>query len=246
MINDFSEGFVKCGHAMLYYRSYGDGVPLIMLHGNMQSAKLFHKQLVFFTDTCRVITIDSRGHGKSSHGKKRLSINLMAEDIITVMNELGIEKAAFIGFSDGANIALKIACHHPHNVLAMILIGANTKADGLKSFIRIPAKIGYAFLRCISFCSFFNRMAQKLSLIVNSPNISQDHLDAISIPSLFIAGSRDVIKEEHTKHIAEQVSSSKLYIVKDGGHNLLKQKPDEINEVMKKFLQDVFSNRKND
>ncbi len=68
MINDFSEGFVKCGHAMLYYRSYGDGVPLIMLHGNMQSAKLFHKQLVFFTDTCRVITIDSRGHGKSSHG----------------------------------------------------------------------------------------------------------------------------------------------------------------------------------
>ena len=159
MTNELKEGFIESYGTVLHYNSYGQGIPLIMLHGSMQDASYFDKQVIFFKNKFRVITIDSPGHGKSTFSIKRLSIEDMADHIVHVLKELNIDHFILLGFSDGANIALKIAQKIPERFLALVLIGANLSPEGLKAYILIPIKIAYAVLGLLRFVPLLDRVA---------------------------------------------------------------------------------------
>ena len=159
MINEFKKDIINSDGSIIHYNSYGEGTVMIMLHGNMQDASYFDKQVAFFKDKFRIITIDSPGHGKSTFSGKRLSIDNMAEHIINVLNYVNVDKFIMIGFSDGANISLKIAQRIPEKFLALVIIGANLTPEGLKSYIFIPAKIAYLILDRLRFIPIFDQVA---------------------------------------------------------------------------------------
>lgn len=143
METGFSEGYIEAGSAMLHYHCYGSGPPLVMLHGNRQNSSFFRRQITAFQELFQVITIDSRGHGESSFGSRRLSIDVMSEDVVEALDQLGIGKSIFLGFSDGGNVALNLAVKFPDRFRALIVIGANLAPHGLKPFIRIPVRLAY-------------------------------------------------------------------------------------------------------
>ena len=97
----------------LYYREAGSGEPLIMLHGNGESGEYFINQIEHFQSRYRVIAPDTRGHGRSPRGEAPFTIAQFANDLYDFMQGLGIARAAILGFSDGANIAMKFAMQHP-------------------------------------------------------------------------------------------------------------------------------------
>lgn len=220
----------------LYYEEQGSGEPLILLHGNGEDHTYFEHQIACFSASRRVIAVDTRGHGKSPRGDKPFTIRQFAEDLRYFMDGLSIEKADLLGFSDGGNIALVFALNYPHRVNRLILNGANLDAGGVKPSTQIPIVLGYKI------ASFFARKspdarknAEMLGLMVNDPHISSEELSKVKAHTLVIAGRKDMIKEAHTRLIAEKIPRSELAIL-PGGHFIAARNPTAFNRIVEEFL----------
>ncbi|MGI6006647.1 MAG: alpha/beta fold hydrolase [Ruminococcus sp.] len=219
-----------------YYIEKGQGEPLILLHGNGESSEYFQNQIEVFSRQYHVYAVDTRGHGRTPRGKKPFTIRQFAEDLRGFMDAHHIEKAHLLGFSDGGNIAMVFAVRYPERVDKLILNGANLNAGGVKRSIQIPIEIGYRTATLFARRSSSARKnAQMLGLMVNDPNVPEEELAAIQAETLVIAGTKDMIKEKHTKLIAEKIPHSELVIM-EGDHFIAAKHPEEFNRKVLEFL----------
>ena len=121
---------------VLYYQEKGKKEPFILLHGNGEDSSYFKNQIEYFSDRYRVIALDTRGHGKSPRGTRPFTIEQFSCDLYDFMEDHEISKAVILGFSDGANIAMKFAMKYPNRVKALILNGGNLNPAGVFLFRR--------------------------------------------------------------------------------------------------------------
>lgn len=220
----------------LNYIEQGQGQPLILLHGNGESNDYFEHQIPFFAGDYRVIAIDTRGHGKSPRGEKPFTINQFAEDLHDFMDERGIEKAILLGFSDGGNIALTFALKYPDRVEKMIVDGANLFPKGVKPLYQWPIEMGYRIAKLFSKKSEKAlQNAEMLGLMVNEPHIEPSELASLTMPVLVVAGTKDMIKESHTRLIYKSLPNAQLTIL-EGDHFVANKNPDAFNKVVAVFL----------
>lgn len=219
-----------------HYFEIGEGFPLILLHGNGEDAGYFVHQMEPFAKHFRVIAIDTRGHGQTPRGNAPFTIRQFAEDLLGFMDQQSIEKAHILGFSDGGNIAMVFAMAHPERVEKLILDGANLDAAGVKRSIQIPIEIGYRIAKIFAGKSpEAKKNAELLGLMVNDPNVKPEELAKIQCPTLVIAGSKDMIKEEHTRLIAQSIPGAEMAIL-PGNHFVANKNPDAFNEAVLRFL----------
>lgn len=225
----------------LYYRESGTGEPLILLHGNGESGEYFINQIEHFQSRYRVIAPDTRGHGHSPRGAAPFTIAQFASDLYDFMQGHGIARAVILGFSDGANIAMKFAMQHPEMVKALILNGGNLDPSGVKRTAQFPIEIGYKIAsRFAAKSPGAKKSAEMLGLMVNDPNIRPSELAKLTMPALVICGSKDVIKEFHTRMIAESLPNAQLIILR-GDHFIANKHPAEFNRAVDDFLKSVGS-----
>lgn len=220
------------------YIDKGKGMPLILLHGNGESNIYFAKQIDYFSNFYRVIAIDTRGHGKSLRGVKPFTIEQFADDLKDFLDLHGIEKAIILGFSDGANIAISFTLKYQNYVEKLILNGGNLNPKGVIGRYQIPICIAYGFS---SLVSYFNKKAipkkEMLGLMVNQPDFKEDDLSEISVPTLVIAGTNDMIKEKHTISIHRAIKNSELCLL-EGDHFIAIKSSAAFNEKVYAFLSD--------
>lgn len=220
----------------LHYIEQGQGQPLILLHGNGESCDYFEHQIVCFCHDYRVIALDTRGHGQSPKGEKPFTIKQFAEDLHDFMNEKGIAKAILLGFSDGGNIALEFALKYPERVEKLILNGANLFPSGVKPLYQWPIEIGYRIAKMFSKKSEkAKKNAEMLGLMVNEPHIEPSELAALSMPVLVVAGTKDMIKDSHTRLIYNSLPNAQLAII-EGDHFVANKNPEAFNKVVERFL----------
>lgn len=220
----------------LYYQEKGEGEPIFLLHGNGEDGTYFVNQISFFSSSYRMIAVDTRGHGKSPRGTAPFTMEQFAVDLQELMEKLQISSAIIMGFSDGANIAMKFALKYPDKVKALILNGGNLNTRGVKRSIQIPIEIGYRFSRLFAGKSAEARAHMEiLGLMVNEPNIRPEALHAIQAPTLVIAGTKDMIKQSHTEMIAESIPNAKLSII-PGDHFIANKNAEEFNKEVEVFL----------
>lgn len=239
-----TEGRLLSGGAKIYYEIYGTATSttMVMLHGNMQNARYFKKQIEFFKAYYQIITIDSRGHGKSEFGHLQLSLEVLAEDVIKILDALNVTRAVILGFSDGGNIAVKIAQRIPKRLVAIIAVGSNLSPLGLKPVLRFPVKLFFSIAKGLGHINWFDRKAQKLALMIHEPNIHESQLNQIFVPVLVLSGQFDVIHRQHTKTIAKELPISEWIVLKCSGHNLLKWKARKANEIILNYLKTIEQN----
>ncbi len=223
----------------LYYQEKGSGEPFIFLHGNGEDSSYFKNQIDYFQSKYRVIALDTRGHGKSPRGDAPFTIEQFSYDLYDFMKVHRISNAVILGFSDGANIAMKFAMKHSDMVKALILNGGNLNAGGVKRTTQIPIEIGYKIAKRFAVKSQdAKKNAEMLGLMVNDPNIEPCKLSQITSPTLVICGTKDMIKESHTKEIAGSIPNAKLTII-EGNHFIANECPAEFNQAVDSFLRTV-------
>lgn len=225
-MNDISLNYVEKGY----------GSPLILLHGNGESHEYFEQQITYFCHSYRVIAIDTRGHGDSPRGEKPFTISQFADDLYEFMTEHDIPSANILGFSDGGNIALAFALRHADMVEKLVLNGANLNPKGVKRSVQIPIEIGYRI------ASFFakksddaKKNAELLGLMVNEPNITAEELRGLNVPTLVIAGTKDMIKKRHTQQIYESLPNAQLVFL-SGDHFIANRESKAFNKAVEAFL----------
>lgn len=220
----------------LYYKEQGTGEPMILLHGNGENGDYFEHQIPCFSEKYRIIAVDTRGHGKSERGSKPFTIGQFAEDLHDFMDLHQIEKAIILGFSDGGNIALKFAVKYGERVEALIVDGANLDPGGVKISVQLPVELGYRLVRFLARKSpKFKKKAELLGLMVNDPFIKASDLQKIAAPTLVLAGTKDMIKEKHTRLIAENIPGAELAVI-SGTHFIARDNYKEFNDTVNEFL----------
>ena len=198
--------FLTVNGVRLYYEKEGSGRPLLMVHCNSMDHKIFRASVKLLSKRFTVYCPDSRDHGKSEK-VGTLHYDDMAEDMHQFIIALGIEKPVFFGFSDGGIIGLILASKHPELLSALIVSGASLSPESTKD---LPMK----FFR---FWSHFDR-SDKMQIMMREPDITDEMLLSIGVPTFVTAGERDLIKLSHTEHIAETIPGAKLKIFPKTGH----------------------------
>lgn len=196
----------KVNGIALYYEKTGEGQPIILLHGNGEDHTIFDVLTNQLKSQYTVYAIDSRGHGQSTKVKE-LDYRVMAEDISQFIQVLQLKKPILYGFSDGGILGLMIASTYPELLSKLIISGANLKPEGVKA----------AYLNLFRFFYYMTRRP-KYHLMISQPQIEVDELHKISIPTLVLAGSQDLIKEDHTRHIAENLPDCTMQILPGESH----------------------------
>ena len=207
-----------------YYTEAGEGFPLILLHGNGENHEYFVHQIACFSKNHRVLALDTRGHGKTPRGDGPFTIAQFAEDLRVFLDNLNIQQADILGFSDGGNIAMVFAMKYPGRVRNLILNGANLDAKGYWLAGLFAAKSPQARLH-----------AEMLGLMVNDPNVKPKELKKITARTLVIAGTKDMIKRSHTELIARSIAGAELVFL-EGDHFIANKRAEAFNEVVGRFL----------
>lgn len=220
----------------LHYIEQGQDEPLILLHGNGEDSSYFVHQISHFSKKYCIFAIDTRGHGKSPRGDNPFTIKQFAEDLNDFLNEKGIAKAIILGFSDGGNIALEFAMKYPERVEKLILNGANLFPSGVKPLYQWPIEIGYRIAKLFSKKSEKAlRNTEMLGLMVNEPHINPSELATLTMPVLVVAGTKDMIKESHTKLIYKSLPNAQLTFI-EGDHFVANKRPEMFNAAVERFL----------
>jgi pimeloyl-ACP methyl ester carboxylesterase len=105
----------------MYYEEHGEGEPLILLHGGMETGRDWDTTRPFFAEHFRVVVPDCRGHGRTDNPTGEFSYRLMADDVAALVQALGLVKPSIWGYSQGAHIALEIGMWHPSLARALVV-----------------------------------------------------------------------------------------------------------------------------
>jgi pimeloyl-ACP methyl ester carboxylesterase len=227
----------------MYYETYGQGEPLLIIHGNGGSIKDFENQIPFFSKHYRVILADNRSHGKSIDTRDSLSYEMMADDFAALLDHLKIDSANVIGWSDGGINGLLLASRHPKKVKKMAVTGASLSPDPLKSVD--PWTVDFVIksidsLQGLPASTEKNRQLKLNRLLLLEPHITYAVLGKIACPTLVIGGDHDVILPHHTLEIAEAIPQSYLWILPNSGHSTPIFYKDLFNSTVLDFLKSPY------
>jgi pimeloyl-ACP methyl ester carboxylesterase len=228
-----------------YYETYGEGAPVLLIHGNGGSIKNFKAQIASFALHHRVIAMDSRGQGKSELGTDALSYEQMSEDSNALLDHLMLDHVKVLGWSDGGIIGLLLAIHHPEKVGMLAVMGANLQPEAaypwaVDGIVRVRSRI-MAQLATSHDPKPLQLELQFLDLVGNQPHIPLGDLATIQVPTLVMAADRDVIRDEHTLSIFHAIPKSQLAIFPGATHMIPLQDPTRFNETVLDFFDKPFA-----
>ncbi len=240
------KGHAEVNGVSIYYAVYGQGAPVILLHGGLANSDYWGHQVKALVDAHReVVVTDSRGHGRSTRDGKPYGYDLMADDVVALMDYLKIPRADIVGWSDGAILGLDLAMRHASKVGKVVAFAANTATSGVKQPIdnnpamaAFTARAGLEYRAHSRTPTQYNGFAADIiKMWSTQPNWSDAELKTIKAPVLVVGGDHDeAIKREHTDYIAATIPGAKLVIIPDVSHFAMLQDPDLFNAVLLKFL----------
>jgi pimeloyl-ACP methyl ester carboxylesterase len=241
-----SHGVVPVDGADIYYATYGSGSPVILLHGGLGNSDHWANQVPALAAHYDVIAIDSRGQGRSTRTRAPISYDTMARDVLAVMDKLGVAKASLVGWSDGGEVALKLAIAHPERVDHLFVFGVNYDANGSKprgnqrsaTFAAYAAKSRADYTRMSKTPRQFDELVDWLLPVWRNPmGFTKDQLRTIQAPTLVADGDHDeVIVLAQVEEMAQLIPHAKLAVLKDTSHFALWQAPAEFTKLLLEFL----------
>jgi pimeloyl-ACP methyl ester carboxylesterase len=223
----------------MYCEIYGQGQPLLIIHGNGGSIENFKKNIPYFAGKYKVIIADSRAQGRSADAGDSLTYEMMADDLSVLLDQLHVDSADVIGWSDGGINGLLLAMRHPEKVKKLAVTGANLWPDTNAVYQEVWDMVRpyYAGLKKKTTLTAQEKGSYKLlRLLCDQPNIPLGDLRAIHCPTLVIGGDHDVIRPEHTMQIAHNIPRSYLWILPNSGHST----PVVYSELFNKIVDDFF------
>ncbi|MEW7277573.1 alpha/beta hydrolase [Aquimarina sp. 2201CG1-2-11] len=238
--------FIEINDAKIYYEEYGKGEPLILIHGCGANIKSMKYQIEYFRNKYRVIIADSRGQGKSELKTDSITYNQMANDWEGLVNHLKLDSINILGWSDGGIIGLKMGINQKVKVKKIVAMGANLRPDTTAVNSWAPNEVKENLMKVKKMIEQgdtyknWNLELQLDQLLLNQPNISHSELKKIEIPVLIIAGDRDIIKNEHSVEIFNNLTKGQLCIMPGTNHWAPSNKSVIFNEIAHKFLSESF------
>jgi pimeloyl-ACP methyl ester carboxylesterase len=243
------QGSIQNEGARIWYSTYGSGPPVILLHGGLGHSGNWGYQVPALLERgYRAVLIDSRGHGRSTHDARPFSYELMASDVLAVMDALHLERVALVGWSDGACTALILAAKAPSRAAGVFYFACNMDPTGLKPFEATPtlnrcfARHGRDYAQLSATPGHFKSFVEDVSLMGRTqPNYSAHDLAKISVPVVILQSEHDeFIKREHAEYLARAIPGADFILLNDVSHFAPLQRPEQFNAAILEFVAKVL------
>jgi pimeloyl-ACP methyl ester carboxylesterase len=237
-------GYAPVNGVRIWYATFGQGSPVILLHGGLANSDYWGNQVRALEPSYRVIVMDSRGHGRSTRDERPYGYDLMASDVIGVMDFLKIGQAAVVGWSDGAILGLDIAIHHPERLTRLFAFAANSDPSGVLDVSNSPvfnafiarAEKEYGLLSPTP-AQFHSFVGQISNMWATQPHFTDDQLKGIRVPTWIVDADHDeAIKRGNTEYMARTIPGAGLLIQPKVSHFSFLQDPDQFNSDVLHFL----------
>jgi pimeloyl-ACP methyl ester carboxylesterase len=203
-IKPVKSGYAPVNGIEVYYEVYGEGKPLILLHGAFYTIEMNWGQLIpELSKTRKVIAIEFQGHGHSPYSDRKLDIATLAKDVEGVMNYLKIDTADVAGYSMGGSVAYQFAVQSPDRLSKLVIISSTYKTDGWlpvvstgfknfkpEFFDNTPLKTGYDAIAPDK--TKWPKFVKQMIDFAQTPfNCGDSNIAKITAPVLIISGDND-------------------------------------------------------
>ncbi|MFM0527706.1 alpha/beta hydrolase [Paraburkholderia strydomiana] len=242
-------GWVEHEGARIWYASHGSGTAVILLHGGLgHSGNWGYQVPALLAAGHRVVVIDSRGHGRSTRDARPYKYELMASDVLAVMDALALERAAIVGWSDGACVAMVLGMVAPQRVAGVFFFGCNMDPSGTKEFVATPvidrcfSRHRQDYARLSATPDEFDAFVAAVSdMMKTEPNYFADDLARIRVPVVIAQSEHDeFIKREHAEYLAGAIPGAELNVLPGVSHFAPLQRPALFNKAMIAFVESVL------
>jgi pimeloyl-ACP methyl ester carboxylesterase len=228
----------------LWYAVFGHGDPVILVHGGLANSDYWGLQVPVLARGYQVIVIDSRGHGRSTRTAAPIGYDVMASDVLALMDMLHIGKTALVGWSDGAIIGLDIAIHHPERLTRLFAFAANSDPSGVKDVEKSPVfsayieRAAHEYERLSPTPKEFKAFLDNIShMWATEPHFTEAQLRGIAVPTWVADADHDeAIKRENTDYMASLIPGAGELILPGVSHFAFLQDPALFNEALMHFL----------
>jgi len=238
-------GFAPVNGIKVWYAMFGRGEPVLLLHGGLANANYWGHQVRALQRRYQVIVMESRGHGRSSRNQEPYGYDLMASDVVALLDHLKIKKAAIVGWSDGAIIGLDIAMKHPERVSRLFAFAANSDPSGVADiatsdvFNAYIARAGDEYKRLSPTPTEYKSFVDEITKMWESqPKWTASDLATIKVPTWIVDGDHDeAIKRENTEFMAANIPGAGLLIQPEVSHFSFLQDPEQFSDDVLHFLE---------
>jgi pimeloyl-ACP methyl ester carboxylesterase len=233
----------------MYYEIHGEGRPVVLLHGGTATIQTsFPGQIPVLARSHRVIAIEQMGHGHTGDvAGRELSYEGMTEDTAALLVQLGIQNADVVGWSDGGQLALRLAFTHPELVRRVVAsgVGLGAVTPQMQQAMRAlsadhwPAPVRDEYARVSPngaqhWPVFFDKV--RTMWAKPSWGFSEQDLGKIKATVLIVAGDRDFTRIEETTHIYRSIPNARLAILPGTDHYTFQKRPDWLDPMILDFL----------
>jgi len=238
--------YVDANGVHTYYEEHGSGDPLLLLHGGLADASGFALQTPAFAERYRVVVPDRRGHGRTPDVDGPITYDVMADDTIALMDDLGTGPAHLVGWSDGGDVGLLVAIKRPDLVRKLVVMGANFSAAGLtpeaaaafepETPTTIVPVMRDMWKEAAVDPERFDVVFEKMQHCWFDFAIPPADLARIAAPTLVMAGDDDIARFEHTIELYETIPDAQLAVIPGASHVAPIEKPELVNQLVLDFL----------
>jgi pimeloyl-ACP methyl ester carboxylesterase len=226
-----------------YYEVYGEGEPLLLVHGNGGSLGAFAAQIDYFKGHRKVIAMDSRDQGRSGDSGGAITYEQMADDLAALIDHLKTGPVDVVGWSDGGIEALLLGVRHPNKVRKLVAMAANLNPQAIYPETAAWVAQMKASTPIDTTTREGRRAAKMLNLLENEPHIDPKLLGKVAAPTLVMSGDHDVIRLEHTVEIFNNLPNANLAVLPNATHAVPYDDPKLFNETVERFLATPFKKK---
>jgi pimeloyl-ACP methyl ester carboxylesterase len=242
-------GYAPVNGIRLWFAEFGKGPTVILLHGGLANSDYWGLQVHALEPHYHVIVLDSRGHGRSSRSSQPIGYDLMASDVLGLMDYLHLDRAAVVGWSDGAIVGLDLAIHHPERLTRVFAFAANSNPSGVKDVNQSPVFTAFIARAAKQYAQLSPTPTQYQAFLkdiehmwATQPNFTDTQLKSIEVPVWIVDGDHDeAIKRSNTDLMASTIPGAGELILPEVSHFAFLQDPTMFNESLLHFLSFNFA-----
>ncbi len=239
-----ASGYAPVNGIRIWYATFGKGEPVLFVHGGLANSNYWGEQVRALSTHYQVIVMDSRGHGRSTRDAKPYGYDLMASDVIGLLDFLKIKKVALIGWSDGAIIGLDIAMHHPERLSKLFAFAANYDPSGVADATNNQvvdayiARAGEEYTKLSPTPTEYKSFVDQITHMWNSqPHWTKADFAKIKTSTWIADGDHDeMVKTDQPRTMADWMPNAGLLIEPDVSHFAFIQAPQQFNADVERFL----------
>jgi pimeloyl-ACP methyl ester carboxylesterase len=246
-------GYADVNGLHMYYETYGDGSPLVLLHGGMLTIDLNFAGLIpTLAKRHRVIGVEMQGHGRTADIDRPITPALLASDVVGLLDHLGIDRAHVLGHSMGGAVTMELAISYPDRMRSVVPISVSVRPDGMHPDLLDPSKFATSPIMptqqdFMDFKTEYERLSphpehfQDFMQTLSASNAdlkgwSDEQLAGITAPVLLVQGDRDFTRNEHGALMQRLIPGSQLAILPDTTHMQVTRRADLLLPILGRFL----------